>query len=250
MLEAIDPLTGELITNPDIGLLPADNAQGDGRGTVSYSILPLDSVVTGDEISSIARVIFDNAPPQDTPQLVQTIDALAPTTELAIERLGTAGRDYSLTWSSEDELDGSGVKHATVYVAENGGDFRIWLRRTTDTSAVYSGDPESTYEFLVLATDEAGNQEQPPLGTQVPDDGSGANLGSLPVHQTTIDFGPPAAPSPSASTNPLFVEAEFEVPANPHPTRPSEFRSTLQPFASSIAVTACIANCSIRVRAA
>ena len=78
------------------------------------------------------------------------------------------------------------MKHVTVYVAEDGGAFTIWLRQTTETSGIYQGQAGHRYEFLALATDNAGNHEQPPFGTAAPDDGSRAQLGSLPtVDQTT-----------------------------------------------------------------
>ncbi len=59
-------------------------------------------------------------------------------------------------------------------VATDGGDFMIWKSQTTDTSGVYNGEAGHTYEFLALATDNAGNKELPPVGIAAPDDGGGA----------------------------------------------------------------------------
>ena len=55
----------------------------------------------------------------------------------------------------------SGVKAVTVYVAENGGDFRIWQRQVAGAQgqAVFTGEAGKTYEFLAVATDNAGNRE-------------------------------------------------------------------------------------------
>src|SRR5262249_52671796 len=111
--------------------------------------------------------------------------------------------------------------------AEDGGNYTVWLSQTTQTSAVYQGQPGHTYQFLALARDNAGNVEQPPpdvLGVMVP---SGVNLGSLPtVTATTPPDVTPAPPPP----NPLFVQAQQGVPAPPSAARPSEFTSALQPF--------------------
>ena len=117
-------------------------------------------------------VAVDIAAPLDTEKLTQLIDGAAPTTTLTASPLSPGSSDYQVRWSSGDDAGGSGVKHVTVYVAEDGGDFVIWQRQTTATSAVYQGRAGHTYEFLALATDNAGNRERPPAGVQAPDDGS------------------------------------------------------------------------------
>src|SRR5262249_33321194 len=160
--------------------------------------------------------------PQDTKDVQETLDASAPTTTLTATRLAN-GVDYEVHWSSQDDSGGSGVKHATVYVAEDGGDFRILLRQTTDTSTIFQGSAGHSFEFLALATDNAGNREMPPLGVLTPDDGSGANLGALPPSTTTQEqLGPPPAPS-TETPNSLFAEAVKGVPAAVPSNRLSEF---------------------------
>ena len=65
------------------------------------------------------------------------------------------------------------------------------------TTLTFTGQVGHTYQFLALGTDNAGNQEQPPLGAQVPADDSQVNLGALPtVSQTTRDLG---SPTPSSA---------------------------------------------------
>ena len=62
LLEAIDPLTGEVITNPDLGLLPANDAEGDERaGYVSYTVQPYADATSGATVSATATVLFNNA---------------------------------------------------------------------------------------------------------------------------------------------------------------------------------------------
>ena len=91
LLQAIDPLTGELLQDTSRGLLSPNNAQGDGAAFVSYTILPdTDVVETGSDISASARVLFNNAPPEDTPIISQPVDAVAPSTSLSVsECVGT-----------------------------------------------------------------------------------------------------------------------------------------------------------------
>jgi YD repeat-containing protein len=236
LFEAIDPLTGEVIRDTTKGLLAPNNALGIGQGSVGYTILPRTDALTGDAIAANARVLFNTAAPQDAPQITQTLDAVAPKTTLTAERIGAAGNDYQLRWTSIDDDGGSGVRHATVYVAEDGGDFRIWLRQTSETAAIYAGREGHSYEFLALATDNAGNREQPPPGALAPDDGSRANLGSLPTFETT-PADPPPPPAELPATNPLFVEAAKAVPSTAASSRPSEFRTVLSPFAAEAFAT-------------
>ncbi len=54
LLQAIDPLTGELLQDPTRGLLPPNNAAGSGAGFVTYTILPLDDAPTGTVIEASA----------------------------------------------------------------------------------------------------------------------------------------------------------------------------------------------------
>src|SRR6185503_4487209 len=133
----------------------------------------------------------NTASPQDTNTVTETVDAAAPATQLTVTPISTGGADYQLRWTATDDGPGSGVKGVTIYVAVDGGDYAIWLNQSTASSAVYHGSAGHTYQFLALATDQAGNREQPPAGVDAPDDGSGANLGALPTtSQTTTDVAP------------------------------------------------------------
>ena len=222
-----------MLQDPTKGLLPPNNAQGDGAGQVSYTIEVGDHAATGDEVSAVAQVLFNRAPPQETPQLVHVVDAVAPTTELVATRISQQRDDYQVTWQSLDDAAGSSVKHVTVYVSMDGGAYQIWQRQTEgdSRSEVFEGEAGHTYSFLALATDNAGNRELPPFGFSGPDDGSRVNLGGLTTADTTApNFGIAPTPSPQPSTNTLFREAEEQIPAAQPLTQPSEFAQVLRPF--------------------
>ncbi|MCC5624358.1 hypothetical protein [Nostoc sp. CHAB 5715] len=231
LIQAIDPNTGEVVQNRDIGLLPPNKANGVGSAFVSYTILPKTGSATGTEITSAARVIYNTAAPLDTAEVTNIIDGTAPTTVLSATPLVAGGSDYLVKWTATDDAAGSGIKHVTVYVAEDGGDFQIWQQQTTSTSGVYVGRSGHSYEFLALATDNAGNKEQPSLGISAPNDGSAVNLGTLPTVEKTTQpqLGAPPLPQPQPSTNQLFLEAKLGIPSAT-PTSPSEFSSVLRPF--------------------
>ncbi len=139
VLQAIDPETGEVLQDATRGLLAPNNAQGAGAGFVSFTVQAAFGTRSGDAIDASARVILGNQAPFDTTVLTHTLDAAAPVTTLTATQIAAAGVDYDLRWSAVDEIAGSGVRHTTVYYAEDGGDWQIWLRQTTDTQAVFQG---------------------------------------------------------------------------------------------------------------
>jgi hypothetical protein len=188
------------------------------------------------KITANARILFNTLPPTDAVSVDQTLDARAPTTTVTAQQLD-GSNDYQVTWEATDDAGGSGVRHVTVYVAEDGGDFKIWLSQTTDTTGVFSGQAGHTYEFIALATDNAGNRERPPLGASAPDDGTQVNLGELSTVPTTVDTTQPPAPAPQPATNPLFVAAEQGVPAVQPLTDQPEFDSILAPFSAQAFAT-------------
>ncbi|NLS91835.1 MAG: hypothetical protein GXX96_06600, partial [Planctomycetaceae bacterium] len=234
LIQAIDPLTGEVVRDSQQGLLPPDDTLGIGAGFVSYTIEPFYRVETGTAITAQARVLFNNAPPEDTAELRHVVDAVAPSTDLTVNRLSADGNDYLVKWIAQDDRFGSGVRHVTLYVAEDGGDFKIWLRQIEESSGqeVFSGEAGHAYEFLTLATDRAGNRERPPFWLLVPDDAPAVNLGTpLTVPETTPpNFGQAPEPSPQPSTNPLFESVERQIPGLISTSRPPEFTEVLRPF--------------------
>ncbi|WP_346658742.1 Ig-like domain-containing protein [Bradyrhizobium sp. 143] len=229
LLQAIDPTTGEVIQDPSIGLLAPDNAQGIGIGKVGYIIQPKADLPSGTEIAAQARVAFNTMAPQDTAKNISTLDASAPVSMLTAQLVDGTTATYDVRWSAQDEAGGSGVAHVTVYVASDGGDFKIWQRQSTASSAVYQGEAGHTYEFLALATDNAGNQEKPTFGVKAPGDGSQVNLGSTTIGDTTPqDLQDPPAPTPSS--NPLFIAAKAAIPAAQPLAHLPEFTTTIAPF--------------------
>ncbi len=239
LIQAIDPLTGELLQDTTRGLLKPNDAQGGGAGFVSYTVQASSEAATGSMIAASARVLFDTQAPEDTLTLEQMVDGVAPVTTLTANRIGTTD-SYSVGWTSVDDIGGSGFDHLTLYVATDGGDFKVWQRdvAVADGSFVYVGEAGHTYEFLALATDVAGNHEKPQPGVNAVAEGN-VNLGALPVvpETTPPNFGIAPTPTTAPSTNPLFVIAETGIPnANPL-TRPSEFDQVMRPFVAQSFVT-------------
>ncbi len=237
LLLAIDPTTGEVITNPNEGLLPPDDSSGAGEGFVSYTVEPLAGTTTGTQVSAQARVLFNTGAPLDTPTITYSIDGTAPTTTLTATAIAAGSSNYNVQWNATDDPAGSGVKSTTVYVSEDGGNYTIWQNQTTATSGIYDGQAGHTYQFLALSIDNAGNREQPPAVLNLPDDGSTVNLGALPtVGGTTQDLGSPPAPS-GQSTNPLVTQAQQGIPSPAPTSNAPQFTTVIAPFSGRVFAT-------------
>ena len=163
---SLDPTTLEPTTSATAGFLPPDDAAGDGEGSVAYSVRPKAALATGATISAVASVVFDTNAAISTPTIVNTIDAAAPTATLTALAPTQARLTIPLAWSGGDDAGGSGVAGYDVYVSVDGGGFTPFLTGTTTTSAVYTPAPGHTYEFYVVATDNAGNRQATPAAAQ------------------------------------------------------------------------------------
>src|SRR5690606_10687134 len=240
LLQAIDPDTGEVLEDALRGLLApqaGDTAGASTKGFVSYTVVGSDLAESGAEIVARARVIFDGAPPIESGSVAHTLDAVAPVTTVTATSLGNDAQGLpaiEVKWAAQD--DASGVKHVTVYVSENGGDFRIWLKQVAGDQgqAVFTGEAGKTYEFLAVATDKAGNREAAVVANAVlPDDGSRAqviqDLGVNETLQGTPEL-PLATPDRSYPGNALFDNAAQGLPGLVAPAQPADLQSVLAPF--------------------
>ena len=233
VIQAIDPLTGEPLTDATRGLLMPNDATGAGAGYVSWSAQVKPDIATGTLISESAAIVYDTKPPETTLTLTQAVDEVPPTTTLTVTQIGTTNA-YMVKYNVVDDEGGSGFAHVTLYVATDGGNYAIWQSQLSSASGtlVYTGAAGHTYQFLGLATDNAGNQEQPKSTTAaVPSDGSAVNLGTTPTVTTTAaNFGQAPAPVVTQSTNALFTAAQKDVPSAVPTSRASGFTSILAPF--------------------
>ncbi len=227
LIEAIDPATGEPPRDGLRGLF----ADADGTAQVFYTVQPRASAPDGAEITASARVFFDNAPPEATNTLTQRLDAQPPRTTLEVTRVpGSA--IHALDWVADDE--GAGVRDVALYVATDGGDFRLFDRFGPSGFFSFQGESGRSYEFLALARDLAGNVEPPPLGVSVPGSAVLADLGGPGMLLPTPAAPAPTPPPPADATpHPLFVAASGRVPAPVASANPSSLTQVLAPFAAA-----------------
>ncbi len=115
---------------------------------------------------------------------------------------------FAVSWSGQDNAGGSGLTYFDIFVSSNGGPFQVWFQQTTLRGSMYAGTRGSTYAFYSLASDQAGNREQPPGGA---DAQSAVNL----VNTAPVLTAIPAATIDEGETLNLTSSAtDADVPAN------------------------------------
>ena len=164
ILTAIDPDTGEQPEDASVGFLPPNDADHAGEGFVTYTVRSRRTIQTGTVIDALATIIFDTEEPLSTPPIFNTVDALAPSSQVTALPALVSSVDNSVLvqWTGSDDQGGSALDRFTIYVSDNGGPFAPWLEDTQLIEATYVGLPGHTYAFYSRSRDNAGNLEAPP----------------------------------------------------------------------------------------
>ncbi len=95
-----------------------------------------------------------------------TIDAGAPTSTVAALPSVEPTTSFTVSWSGQDDVGGSGIGSYTIYVSTNGGAYLPWLNNTNATSGTFAGSTGATYAFYSVATDNVGNVQPSPTSAQ------------------------------------------------------------------------------------
>jgi RHS repeat-associated protein len=160
-LTTIDPVTGKLPTNFDAGFLPPnDKATNSGEGFLKYKIQAKPNLATGIQLTTEASIVFDTNDPINTPVHLNTVDNTRPSSAVTALPSTTRNTSFNVAWTGND--GGSGIASYDIYVSTNGGQPVLWKDDTTDTSAIYNGQTETTYSFYSVATDNVGQTEAAP----------------------------------------------------------------------------------------
>jgi hypothetical protein len=161
LLQSVDPVTGQLVTDPLAGFLPPDNAQQAGEGYVTYTVRSRGGLATGTRILNQANIVFDVNAPILTPVVTNTIDATPPVSALIALPATTPTTNLVVSWSGTDA--GSGIASYEIFVSVNGGSWTPWQGGTTNTSAAFPAAYGNTYAFYSVAVDATGNVEAAPV---------------------------------------------------------------------------------------
>jgi RHS repeat-associated protein len=156
---AIDPTTGNPANSASKGFLPPNDSTGAGQGFVGYTIQPKANATTGTRIDDRASITFNNQTPIQTDPVFNTLDSDLPTSTITVVPTISVS-NFTVAWSGNDI--GSGLDFYDIFVATDGGPFVPWQTKTTDTSALYTGQIGHTYAFYSVARDNVGNVEATP----------------------------------------------------------------------------------------
>ena len=163
-LQAIDPETGWMPDDPLIGLLYPNTEEiaPNGEGHVSFTMRARSGVPSGTEITNRASIVFDFNDPIETPQVLNTLDAVTPTSHVLPLPESIGQTSFDVSWTGQDEENGSGIAGYDVYVSVDQGDFTPWLVNTVETSASFSAEPGRSYRYCSRARDNVGHVEPAP----------------------------------------------------------------------------------------
>ncbi len=179
--QSIDPATSLPPSNPLTGFLPPEDGTGRGMGYFSFTVQPRATLATGTQIRNVALVQFDRdeiiATDQvdehdpskgvdPTKQALVTIDGGAPSS--SVNPLPTTSMSsFTVSWTGQDDVGGSGVRFYDVYVStDDGKTWSQWQSHTSATAADYSGQIGQSYAFYSVATDNVGNVQPTPMAPQ------------------------------------------------------------------------------------
>lgn len=157
--QSIDPGTGQSPVNPYSGFLLVNDRWHRGQGFVHYTVRPKSTARTRDTIQAMADIVFDNNDPIATPEIFNTIDAGAPTSRVNPLPAQIDTAVFTVSWSGQDDANGSGIRNYTLYLAEDDQPFRPFQAHVADTFLVFAGELGHFYQFFTIATDNAGNTE-------------------------------------------------------------------------------------------
>lgn len=160
IFQAIDPVTGLAATlDPLKGVLPVnDSLTHNGEGFVTYTILPSALAQTRDTVTAQASIIFDTEEVIKTNKWVNTIDAVAPLSNINTLP-AVVDSVFNVSWVGQDDTNGSGLKDYVLYVSKNNGPFTIYKDKLTTTTEQLTGEAGATLSFYTRAADNAGNVE-------------------------------------------------------------------------------------------
>ena len=186
IFQSIDPATGLPPADIHLGFLPINDSLHSGEGFVSFTIKPkAGECVTGDTATATASIVFDINEPIATNTWLHTIDAVAPTSTLAMTP-NAAADTLMATFTGEDDAGGCGIKQYKLYYSVNDNAYQLYNVYPAGETAKVPVETGMEYRFFVLAEDHVGNCE--PMKSQ-PEYSIGTNFVTLAVNAIPQDAG-------------------------------------------------------------
>lgn len=161
-IQAIDPQTSDLPTDPFAGLLPPNNANHDGEGYMIFTVEAKPEYPNRTAINNFATIIFDQNEPIITNTTANLLDSVVPTSQIAALAATSATDQFDLSWSGTDDTDGSGFAGHSILYSEDGRGYLPFMNSAAATTTTFTGRWGKSYRFYSIGRDTAGNVEAPP----------------------------------------------------------------------------------------
>lgn len=217
LMRSRDAATGDLPEDPMAGFLPPNDASHRGEGSLTFTVRPKPGLADRTQLRNYATIIFDPTyganPPILTPTVVNTIDAVAPGSQVETLPASATG-GVEVRWAGQDAAGSSGLASYDVFVARDAGPYQVWLGATTAIADIFEGQPGSTYRFYSVSRDAAGNTEIAPGQA----DASTTFTGGVTFATWAAAQGLPpnaAGPNDDPDNDGLPNAAEYGLAANP-----------------------------------
>ena len=159
LFNSIDPETGLNPWQVDRGMLPVNDSTHVGEGFVTFRLKPQEDLKTGDTISIVASIVFDQNDTIPTNRWRNTIDAGMPTSKVKGRQDSKNENLYHLTLQAADDEGGSGLRRVLLYQANNFGIYEEVATCPIDTVIDFMAEPGHQYRFYSIAEDNVGNRE-------------------------------------------------------------------------------------------
>ena len=156
----LDAETGIAPWEPDKGMLPVnDSLTHVGEGFVTFQIKPHTDVKTGDSISIMAKIVFDQNDTIPTNTWTNKIDAGMPESKLTAELHPTLPNVYNIKFTGKDDEGGSGIKHILLYMANHDDVYEEIDTCKVDSVLAFPVEEGRQYKLYSIAVDNTGNRE-------------------------------------------------------------------------------------------
>jgi len=157
-IRSLDPMTMEPTKYMDDGVLPVNDESGRGTGYLIYSIDLLSDLPDGAKIDNSATIVFDDNDPISTPVWTNVTDYVLPTASITSK---TTADNLTFDFTVEGEDNGSGIWYYDLYMRPAGSTGWILVKSQIESAqfSFTSASPLEGADFVVLATDRAGNRQ-------------------------------------------------------------------------------------------
>lgn len=201
-LTSIDPITGNPVEDPFSGFLPPNDSTGIGEGYVRYEIELKPNLDAGTYIRNAADIYFDQnelIPTNIWTNIVVTGDPYSQVAPLPSHSPET----FTVEWNGSDGDLGPGILGYSVFVSKNGKPYEEWISYTTDTSAEFTGQMDSSYSFYSVLHMNNGESELAPSSPDAETTIESSSVITINSNQEIVIY-------PNPGSDHLTVEGKFE----------------------------------------